>query len=537
MFKKLSDKPVAQVQNEQVEKWKKEDLLHKCVSAREDGEKFVFFEGPPTANGKPGIHHVMARTLKDSICRYKTMQGYQVNRKAGWDTHGLPVEIEVEKQLGMSGKQDIEKYGIKEFNQKCKESVFTYTDMWREMTERMGYLVDLDNPYITLDNNYIESGWWILKEFFKAGLIYEGHKILPYCPRCGTGLASHEVAQGYKEVKVNTLVCKFKRKDAENEYFLAWTTTPWTLASNTVLTVGPDIDYIKAKMTEGDEEGNIFYVAKALANKVLGEGKYEILEEMKGADLEYIEYEQLMPFVKPEGGKKAFFLTCMDYVSVEDGTGIVHTAPAFGEDDYQCGRKYNLPMLQPVDERGCYTETPWAGRFVMEEGLDVDIIKYLAGENKIFSKEKLAHNYPHCWRCGTPLVYYAKPSWYIQMSKLKDQLVANNNTVNWFPEFVGEKRFGNWLADVKDWAISRSRYWGTPIPIWRCECGHLECIGSREELVEKAIEDIDTSIELHRPYVDDVHITCPHCGKPMSRVPEVMDCWFDSGAMPFAQWP
>lgn len=536
MFKKLSDKPVAQVQNEQVEKWKKEDLLHKCVSAREDGEKFVFFEGPPTANGKPGIHHVMARTLKDSICRYKTMQGYQVNRKAGWDTHGLPVEIEVEKQLGMSGKQDIEKYGIKEFNQKCKESVFTYTDMWREMTERMGYLVDLDNPYITLDNNYIESGWWILKEFFKAGLIYEGHKILPYCPRCGTGLASHEVAQGYKEVKVNTLVCKFKRKDAENEYFLAWTTTPWTLASNTVLTVGPDIDYIKAKMTEGDEEGNIFYVAKALANKVLGEGKYEILEEMKGADLEYIEYEQLMPFVKPEGGKKAFFLTCMDYVSVEDGTGIVHTAPAFGEDDYQCGRKYNLPMLQPVDERGCYTETPWAGRFVMEEGLDVDIIKYLAGENKIFSKEKLAHNYPHCWRCGTPLVYYAKPSWYIEMSKLKDQLVANNNTVNWFPEFVGEKRFGNWLADVKDWAISRSRYWGTPIPIWRCECGHLECIGSREELVEKAIEDIDTSIELHRPYVDDVHITCPHCGKPMSRVPEVMDCWFDSGAMPFAQW-
>ncbi len=536
MFKKLSDKPVAQVQNEQVEKWKKEDLLHKCVSAREDGEKFVFFEGPPTANGKPGIHHVMARTLKDSICRYKTMQGYQVNRKAGWDTHGLPVEIEVEKQLGMSGKQDIEKYGIKEFNQKCKESVFTYTDMWREMTERMGYLVDLDNPYITLDNNYIESGWWILKEFFKAGLIYEGHKILPYCPRCGTGLASHEVAQGYKEVKVNTLVCKFKRKDAENEYFLAWTTTPWTLASNTVLTVGPDIDYIKAKMTEGDEEGNIFYVAKALANKVLGEGKYEVLEEMKGSALEYIEYEQLMPFVKPEGGKKAFFVTCMDYVSVEDGTGIVHTAPAFGEDDYQCGRKYNLPMLQPVDERGCYTETPWAGRFVMEEGLDVDIIKYLAGENKIFSKEKLAHNYPHCWRCGTPLVYYAKPSWYIEMSKLKDQLVANNNTVNWFPEFVGEKRFGNWLADVKDWAISRSRYWGTPIPIWRCECGHLECIGSREELVEKAIEDIDTSIELHRPYVDDVHITCPHCGKPMSRVPEVMDCWFDSGAMPFAQW-
>ncbi|MGN0659276.1 MAG: isoleucine--tRNA ligase [Emergencia sp.] len=534
MFEKLSDKPVAEVQNEQVEKWKEEDLLNKCVTARDGQPRFVFYEGPPTANGKPGIHHVMARTLKDSICRYKTMKGFQVNRKAGWDTHGLPVEIEVEKQLNMSGKQDIEKYGIKEFNEKCRESVFTYTGMWREMSERMGYLVDLDNPYITLDNNYIESCWWILKEFFKEGLIYEGHKILPYCPRCGTGLASHEVAQGYKEVKVNTLTCKFKRKDAENEYFLAWTTTPWTLASNTVLTVGPDIDYIRAKMLEGEEEGNIFYVAKALADKVLGEGKYEVLDEMKGSELEYIEYEQLMPFVKAD--KKAFFVTCMDYVSVEDGTGIVHTAPAFGEDDYQCGRKYDLPMLQPVDERGCYTETPWKGHFVMEEGLDVEIIKYLAQDNKIFAKAKLEHNYPHCWRCGTPLVYYAKPSWYIQMSKLKDKLVENNNTVNWFPEFVGEKRFGNWLAEVKDWAISRSRYWGTPIPIWRCECGHLECIGSREELVEKAIEDIDTSIELHRPYVDDVHLTCPHCGKPMSRIPEVMDCWFDSGAMPFAQW-
>ena len=495
---------------------------------------FIFYEGPPTANGKPGIHHVMARTLKDSVCRYKTMKGFQVNRKAGWDTHGLPVEIEVEKQLNMSGKQDIEKYGIKEFNQKCRESVFTYTGMWREMSERMGYLVDLDNPYITLDNDYIETGWWILKKFFDAGLIYEGHKILPYCPRCGTGLASHEVAQGYKMVKVNTLTVKFKRVDAENEYFLAWTTTPWTLAANTVLTVGPDIDYLKVKMLEGDDEGNIFYVAKLLADKVLGAGKYEVLEEMKGKDLEYIEYEQLMPFVKTD--KKAFFVTCMDYVSTEDGTGIVHTAPAFGEDDYQCGRKYNLPVLQPVDERGCYTETPWKGHFVMEEGLDVEIIKYLAKDNKIFAKEKLEHNYPHCWRCGTPLVYYAKPSWYIEMSKLKDQLVANNNTVNWYPDYVGEKRFGNWLAEVKDWAISRSRYWGTPIPIWRCECGHLECVGSREELVEKAIEDIDTSVELHRPYVDEIHLTCPHCGKPMTRITEVMDCWFDSGAMPFAQW-
>ncbi|XVG95110.1 isoleucine--tRNA ligase [Eubacteriales bacterium KG127] len=536
MYKNLSDKPVAEVQAEQVKLWKDEEILHKCVTAREGKPTFVFYEGPPTANGKPGIHHVMARTLKDSVCRYKTMKGFQVNRKAGWDTHGLPVEIEVEKQLNMSGKQDIEKYGIKEFNEKCRESVFTYTGMWEDMTERMAYMVDMKDPYITLDNNYIETGWWILKEFFKEGLIYEGHKILPYCPRCGTGLASHEVAQGYKEVKTNTLTAKFKRKDRDNEYFLAWTTTPWTLVSNTMLTVGPDYDYVRAEMLEGDEKGNVFYVAKSLADKVLGEGKYKILEEMKGKNLEYIEYEQLMPFIKLKEGDKAFFVTVMDYVTIEDGTGIVHSAPAFGEDDYQCGRKYGVPMIKPVDEQGKYTDSPWVGRFVMEEGLDVDIIKWLSGENKIFSKEKLAHNYPHCWRCGTPLVYYAHPSWYIEMSKLKDQLVANNNTVNWYPPFVGEKRFGNWLSEVKDWAISRSRYWGTPIPVWRCECGHLECIGSREELVKKSVEDIDTSIELHRPYVDDVHIKCEKCGKEMTRIPEVMDCWFDSGAMPFAQW-
>lgn len=532
MFKNLSEKPIAEVQKEQVAKWKEEDLLGKCISTREGMPAFNFYEGPPTANGKPGIHHVMARTLKDSVNRYKTMQGYQVHRKAGWDTHGLPVEIEVEKQLKMSGKQDIEKYGIKEFNEKCRESVFTYTDMWEQMSDRMAYMADMDNPYITLDNNYIETGWWIIKEFFKAGLVYEGHKILPFCPRCGTGLASHEVAQGYKEVKTTTITAKFKRKDAD-EYFLAWTTTPWTLAANVALTVGPDYDYLKVKMTAGDEEGNVFYVGKSLADKVLGEGNYEILEEMKGSDLEYIEYEQLMPFVKAD--KKAFFVTCMDYVTTEDGTGIVHTAPAFGEDDYQCGRKYNLPVLNPVNEQGLYTATPWEGRFVMEDGLDVEIIKWLAAENKIFAKAKVEHNYPHCWRCGTPLIYYAKPSWYIEMSKLKDQLVEANNKVNWYPDYVGEKRFGNWIADVKDWAISRNRYWGTPIPIWRCECGHLECIGSRAELAEKSIENIDESIELHRPYVDDVHIRCPHCGKEMTRIPEVMDCWFDSGAMPFAQ--
>ena len=534
MFERLSELPVAEVQQKQVEKWKREDLLNKCVTEREGKPEYVFYEGPPTANGMPGIHHVMARTLKDSVCRYWTMKGYQVNRKAGWDTHGLPVEIEVEKQLNMNGKQDIEKYGIKKFNEKCRESVFTYTDKWREMTERMAYLVDLDKPYITLKNDYIESGWWILKKFFDKGLIYEGHKILPYCPRCGTGLASHEVAQGYKEVKVNTLIVKFKKKDADNEYFLAWTTTAWTLAANTMLTVGPDFDYVKVKMISGKEEGNYFYLVEALADRVLGEGNYEVVERMKGKDLEYMEYEQLMPFCKVKEGDKAFFVTCMDYVSIEDGTGIVHTAPAFGEDDYQCGKKYNAAFLQPVDEQGCYTETPWKGHFIMEDGLDVEIIKYL--DDKVFAKQKIEHNYPHCWRCGTPLVYYARQSWYIKMSELKDQLVANNNTVNWYPPFVGEKRFGNWLADVKDWAISRSRYWGTPVPIWKCDCGHLECIGSRAELVEKAVENIDESIELHRPYVDDVHLKCPHCGKEMKRIVEVMDCWFDSGAMPFAQW-
>ena len=536
MFKNLSDKPIAEVQKEQVKNWYANNLLEKCVTEREGCPSFVFYEGPPTANGRPGIHHVIARTLKDSINRYKTMQGYQVKRKAGWDTHGLPVEIEVEKQLKMSGKQDIEKYGIKEFNQKCKESVFTYTDLWRTMSDEMAYLCDLDNPYITLDNDYIETCWWIINETFKKGLVYEGYKILPYCPRCGTGLASHEVAQGYKDVKVITITAKFKRKNAENEYYLAWTTTAWTLAANVALTVGPNVEYVKAKMLNGDDAGNIFIVAKVLADKVLGEGNYEVVDTVMGKELEYDEYEQLMPFCEvPAGSKASFIVTCNDYVTVEDGTGIVHTAPAFGEDDYQTGRKYGLPVLNPVDEEGKYTTTPWQGRFIMEEGLDLEIIKWLAAENKIYAKEKLEHAYPHCWRCGTPLVYYAKPSWYIEMTKLRDQLVANNNTVNWFPDYVGEKRFGNWIEDVKDWAISRSRYWGTPIPIWRCECGHLECVGSRQELVDKAIEDITTDIELHRPYVDDVHIKCPHCGKTMNRIPEVMDCWFDSGAMPFAQ--
>ncbi len=528
MFENLSEKPIAEVQSAQAAQWEKEDLLNETIRVHENDPLFKFYEGPPTANGNPGIHHVIARTLKDSILRYQTMKGHKIPRKAGWDTHGLPVEIEIEKQLGFSGKQDIEKYGIKEFNEKCKESVFKYEGRWREMTERMGYLVDLDHPYITLDNDYIETEWWILKEFFKAGLIYEGHKILPYCPRCGTGLASHEVAQGYREVKVNTVTAKFKRKGADNEYFLAWTTTPWTLASNVSLTVGPTVEYVKCA-----QDGAFYWVAKALADKVLGAGKYEVVSECVGKDLEFAEYEQLMPFVAVN--KKAFYVTCADYVTIEDGTGIVHTAPAFGEDDYQTGRRYDLPVVNPVDEQGKYTETPWAGRFIMEDGLDIEILKWLETNGKMYGHQKMVHNYPHCWRCGTPLVYYAKPSWYIEMTKLKDQLVANNNTVNWFPKFVGEGRFGNWLEEVKDWAISRSRYWGTPLNIWRCECGHLESVGSRAELAEKALEDIDDTIELHRPYVDDVTIRCPECGKVMHRVPDVIDCWFDSGAMPFAQ--
>ncbi len=524
-FNELSNEPV-KVREHNINKyWQEIDLLHKSVTTRDKKKPYIFYEGPPTANGKPGIHHVMARTLKDLTCRYKTMQGYQVKRKAGWDTHGLPVEIEVEKKLNLKDKHDIESYGIESFNKQCKESVFQYEKLWRDMTERMAYLIDLDNPYITLDNNYIESVWWILNKFFKEGYIYEGHKILPYCSRCGTGLASHEVAQGYEEIKTDTVVAKFKLKD-KDEYFLAWTTTPWTLPSNVALTVNPKETYLKVK--QNDE---IYYVGKVLANKVLGED-YEVLEEMKGNDLEFVEYEQLIPFINVQ--EKAFFITLADYVTTEDGTGIVHSAPAFGEDDYNTGMRYSLPVVKPVSEDGKFTETPWEGKFVMDA--DLDIIKWLKEEGKLYKKEKVAHNYPHCWRCKTPLLYYAKPSWYIEMTKLKDKLVENNNGVNWFPSFVGEKRFGNWLENINDWAISRSRYWGTPLPIWRCsDCGHIDSVGSRKELVERAIEDIDENVELHRPYVDEIHLKCDKCNGTMTREKDVIDVWFDSGAMPFAQ--
>ena len=528
VFKELSKDSVS-VREENVSKfWDEIDLLHKSVETRKDGENYIFYEGPPTANGKPGIHHVMARTLKDLTCRYHTMLGYQVKRKAGWDTHGLPVEIEVEKRLGLHNKQDIESYGVEAFNKKCRESVFEYEKEWRKLTRRMGYLTDLDHPYITLENDYIESVWHILDKMFKDGLIYEGHKIVPYCPRCGTGLASHEVAQGYEEIKTTTATCKFKLKDKENEYFLAWTTTPWTLPSNVALAVNPKVEYIKVKHSDG----NIYYVAKPLAKQVFKDDEYEVLEEMLGKDLEYIEYEQLLKFLEVD--KKAFFVICADYVTTDDGTGIVHIAPAFGEDDYQTARGYDLPMLKPVDEDGKFTDTPWKGQFVIDA--DHDVLHYLIDNDLMFSKQKMLHNYPHCWRCHTPLIYYAHPSWYIEVTKFKDKLIENNNGVNWFPDFVGEKRFGNWLENLNDWAISRSRYWGTPLPIWRCECGHTESVGSIEDLRNKAIEDVAEDVELHRPYVDDIHLKCPKCGKPMTREADVIDVWFDSGAMPFAQW-
>jgi len=524
MFKELSKEKVSVVENKINERWKEQDILNRCIETRE--KNFVFHDGPATANGMPGLHHMMAKFLKDTFCKYKTMQGYRVLRKVGWDTHGLPVELQVEKELGFTGKKDIEKYGIKEFNQKCKESVWKNEKAFSELTTKMGQFIDLEHPYVTYDNNYIETEWWILKKFFDEGLFYEGHKILPYCPRCGTGLASHEVAQGYKEVPVNTVIVPMKKKN-EDVYFLVWTTTPWTLLSNVALCVNPDENYIKV-----ESQGYKFILAEKLAPKVLGED-YQVLEIYKGKELEYIEYEQLIPEINVKG--KAFFVTCDNYVTMEDGTGIVHIAPAFGEDDAKVGKKYKLPYVNPVGEDGKYTEGPWQGMLVFDA--DIEVIKYLKEHDKLFKKIKITHNYPHCWRCDTPLLYYSKPSFYLEVTKIKDQIIANNKTVNWYPAYVGEKRFANWLENLNDWAISRNRYWGTPLPLWRCECGHEEMIGSREELKEKAIEEVDPkTIDLHRPYVDEIHITCPECGHKMNRVKDVIDCWFDSGSMPYAQY-
>ncbi len=529
-FKKVDPKKaVNEIEESVLAYWKENDIAAKSVAFRDGRPKFVFYEGPPTANGKPGIHHVFSRTIKDVICRYMTMLGYQVPRKAGWDTHGLPVEIEVERQLGLSSKQDIEEYGIEAFNKKCRESVFAYLKEWRSLTERIAYWVDMDNPYVTLDNDYIETVWWILKRFFDEGLIYEGHKVMPYCPRCGTPLASHEVAQGYRDEQVASIYVKLKLKGKKNEYLLVWTTTPWTLPSNVGVAVNPESVYAKVS-----HEGEVYYAAKERVPSLFGDDA-RVLGEISGKQMEFMEYEQLFSFVKPKS--RAFFVTLADYVSTDDGTGLVHIAPAYGEDDYNVCRKYGLPLIHLVDERGKFVDdvTDWAGMFV--KSADKGIVRKLNDEGKLFRKEQIIHSYPHCWRCDTPLLYYARKSWYIETTKFQDELIANNEKIRWFPAHVGSGRFGNWLENLVDWSLSRNRYWGTPLNIWKCEkCGHLEAIGSRKELAKRSIELIDVEkLDLHRPYVDDIHFSCS-CGGKMSRTPEVIDCWFDSGSMPYAQW-
>ncbi len=539
MYKKveLKDGFVGMEQNV-AKVWKEKDIVKKNFAMNEGKRYFTFYDGPPTANGKPHVGHIETRVMKDIIPRYKVMKGYHVDRKAGWDTHGLPVELEIEKKLGISGKQQIEEYGVEKFVKECKESVFTYVHMWEEMTNKVGYWVDMEHPYVTYHNDYIESVWWALKQMWEKGLLYEGHKVMPYCPRCGTALSSHEVAQGYKDVKDLTCIAKFKIVGEENKYFLAWTTTPWTLPSNLALCVNKSYTYAEVKVNVGNEEEpkyENYILAKDLIETVLKDKEYELVKEFKGEELLGVKYEQLMPFAKVEG--KAFEVIHGDYVTLTDGTGIVHIAPAYGEDDSLVSKQNGIAFVNLVDKSGKFVPevTPWAGKFV--RNCNEGICEWLKNENKLFSTEKHMHSYPHCWRCDTPLLYYPKESWFVAMSKLRDELVANNNKVNWYPDTIRTGRFGKFLENVIDWGISRDRYWGTPLPVWTCpdeNCGHKECIGSIEELKEKAI-DCPDEIELHKPYIDNVHLKCPKCGKEMQRAKEVIDCWFDSGSMPFAQ--
>ena len=531
--------------------WKENHIFEKSMEHRKEGETYTFYDGPPTANGKPHIGHVLTRVIKDMIPRYRTMKGYMVPRKAGWDTHGLPVELEVEKLLGLDGKEQIEEYGLVPFIDKCKESVWKYKGMWEDFSSTVGFWADMDDPYVTYHDDYIESEWWALKQIWDKGLLYKGFKIVPYCPRCGTPLSAQEVAQGYKTVKERSAVVRFKVV-GEDAYFLAWTTTPWTLPSNVALCVNPSDTYCKVKAADG----YVYYMAEALLDKVLGKlatedaPAYEVLETYKGTDLEYKEYVALYECAAQEAEKqhkKAHYVICDDYVTMSDGTGIVHIAPAFGEDDARVGREYNLPLVKFVDEKGCMTpETPFAGmrakpaKTGMEkdpnvESADPEVLKDLEAKGLLFDAPKFEHDYPHCWRCDTPLIYYARESWFIKMTAVKEDLIRNNNTINWIPESIGKGRFGDWLENVQDWGISRNRYWGTPLNIWECECGHMHSIGSRQELFEMSGDERAKTVELHRPYIDEITIKCPVCGKPMHRVPEVIDCWFDSGAMPFAQ--
>ena len=525
-FKELDKRNVDEVEESILESWGSvNEMYNKQVELRKNDETFVFYDGPAFANGFPGLHHMVSKNLKDTITKYHVMNGKKVIRKIGWDTHGLPIENHVEKKLGISSKKEIEKLGVEKFNQECRNSVRANEDAFTRLTSKMGQFFDVEHPYLTYKNDYIETEWWILSEMYKKGMFYEGTRVVPYCPHCGTGLATHEVAQNYQTDTAITVYVPFKKKD-EDIYFLVWTTTPWTLIANVALCVNPDEEYSLV-----ESKGTKFILASSLVEKVLGE-EVNVLKTYKGKELEYTEYEQLIPSLEVD--KKGFYITCDNYVTMEDGTGIVHIAPAFGEDDANVGKKYDLPYLNPVGLDGTYKEGLWQGKNVFD--VNEEVVNYLKENGKLFKKQKLAHEYPHCWRCDTPLLYYSMPSYYISVSKMTDDLVKSNNEVNWYPAYVGEKRFANWLMNARDWNVSRSRYWGSPIPYWKCECGHATMIGSIKELKEKAIEEIPEDFDLHKPYIDNVHLTCPECGKTMTRIPDVLDCWFDSGSMPFAQY-